>query len=131
MPDLDHIRINQLSPAGTAWLADLLARIETLNIDVYAEAMAEDVELVLANGTATLTGRHAVRSAFRDGWQNMSFLLHHEENIYGEDDHFVHESNVDYRDTAGLTWSARSTAWIDRDRNGRLVRARIYGEASP
>lgn len=129
MPDLAHLGVNDLSSEGTAWLIDLLERIETLDIDTYAKAMADDVEIVLANGAVTLRGKAAVVEAFGQPWQELASLVHTELAVCGTDLRFAHESAVSFRALDGREWTSRSTAWIERDIAGRLLRARIYGDA--
>ena len=130
MPAYDRLEVDQLTAAGSAWLKKLLETIESLDIDAYVALMSPDVELMLDNGASNLTGRDAVRAALSEQWAPLAKILHHEINAYGTDIRFVHESIVDFTMRDGSSSTGRSTGWINRDSDGRLAVARIYGGAS-
>ncbi|GHE55246.1 hypothetical protein GCM10014715_05040 [Streptomyces spiralis] len=126
MADFDKVRINQLSDQGLAWFAEVLRVIETLDVNAYVALMAPDVRLVLDNGALTLEGHDAVRTALAQGWQQLAGIVHDERNLYGTDQHFVHEATNTFTFADGTNTTVASTVWIDRDEHGRLAGARVY-----
>lgn len=130
MPSYDRMKLNELDEATSSWLEHLLEVIESLDVDAYVDLMAEDVELMLDNGAVVLHGHDEVRAALSEGWAKTAAILHHEVNAYGGDGHLVHESIVDFTATDGSRATSRSTAWIDRNDDGEMAAARIYGDPS-
>ena len=126
MPDLTTLQSNGLDAATTAWLVELLEVIETLDADAYAARMSEDVVLRLPGG-ATLDGRTAVADGLRGAWSATRSLVHHETHLQGDARRLVHESRVVSTDRDGAVTTTHSTAWIERDADGRLTSARVYG----
>lgn len=45
MPTFDAVRVNQLDKDTTAWFAELLTVIETLDAHAYVQLMTDDVVL--------------------------------------------------------------------------------------
>lgn len=128
MPDFDKVRINQLSDQALDWFAEVLRVIETLDVDAYVALMAPDVRLVLDNGTLTLQGHDAVRTALAQAWRHLTGIVHDELNLYGTDHHFVHEATNTFTFPDGTSTTVASTVWIDRNEHGQLAGARIYND---
>lgn len=126
MPNLTDLHTHTLDAESTAWLVHVLEVIETLDADAYAALMTEDVRLRLPTGTV-LEGRAAVAGALRGAWTSVRALEHHELGISGDAHVLVHESRVVTTTTQGQTTTAMSTAWIERDDQGRITTARVYG----
>ena len=126
MPDFTTVCSNQLDPESTAWFAGVLEVIESLDADAYVALMSDDVELRLPDGT-TRHGRDKVRAALHDAWRPVTALLHEEINLYGRSHHLVHEAIVATTTKDGQTVRAPSTSWIDRDPDGLIRSARVYG----
>lgn len=131
MAALSTARINQLSPRGTAWLQELLDTLDAKDLDAYTGRMSDDVEVVFNNGEMAMRGREAVRQGLRAFWQSFGSLEHEELNIYGTDDHFVHEALNHYTTLDGRRVTIRAVAWIDRDAEGRVTSLRVYNDQSP
>jgi len=126
MPTFDTVRVNQLDKDTTAWFAELLTVIETLDAHAYVQLMTDDVVLQLSDGTV-LTGRDEVEQALAAAWAPLSSLTHHERNIYGTAEHLAHETEVEIRTKDGAALTSVTTSWIDRASNGLLRSARLYG----
>lgn len=126
MPNFTTVRTQQLDPATTTWFTQVLETIEALNPDDYTALMTDDVSLRLPDGSE-LGGREEVTAAFRASWPALASLTHHELNIWGNAGQVVHEARVVSVTTDGQTTTATSTSWIDRDADGRISSARVYG----
>ena len=130
MPSYHQLHVDQLSELASVWLRQLLEAIETLDVDAYVALMADDVELMLNNGAVVLHGHDQVRDALGQAWAQVASILHNEINAYGDDTNLVHESIVETTLKDGSRVTARSTAWIDRNAEGQMLAARIYGDPS-
>ena len=53
-------------------------------------------------------------------------LVHDELNLYGQDDHFVHEARVTITHSDGAVTVVNSLVAIDRAPDGRLASWRVY-----
>lgn len=126
MADFGAVRVNQLDHAGTAWLAELLRVIETLDAHAYTRLMTEDVTLQLSDGTV-LRGRVEIEAALAAAWAPLQSLIHRGRNIYGSASHLAHEADVDFVGHDGTRTTVTTTSWIDRADNGLLRSARLYG----
>ena len=126
MPNFTEVQTDGLPPEARDWLTGVLTTIERLDADAYTALMTDDVELRLPDGS-TLTGRTAVANALRAAWEPVASLTHHELNLYGDSHRVVHEARTETDTDAGEHITSYVTSWIDRDDQGRIVSARVYG----
>jgi ketosteroid isomerase-like protein len=131
MAVFERVRINQLSEEGTAWLHSILDALDAKDVDAYTAFMADEVEVTFNNGDMSMRGREAVREGLSQFWQSFGTLKHEELNVYGTDQNLVHEALNHYTTLDGRNVTIRAVAWIDRDRDGRVVSLRIYNDQSP
>ncbi len=131
MTTFDHVRINQLSPEGTAWLEEVISILDAKDVDAYTSYLADDVDVLFNNGEMAMHGRDNVREGLRQFWAGFGTLEHDELNIYGTDDHLVHEALNHYTTLDGRQVTVRAVAWLDRDNSGQITSMRIYSDQSP
>lgn len=131
MTTLENVRINQLSPQGTAWLEQVLKSLDAKDVDAYVGYLADDVEVLFNNGDMTMRGRDQVREGLRQFWRSFGTLEHDELNIYGTDRNLVHEALNYYRTLDGRDVTVRAVAWLDRNDDGLIASMRIYNDQSP
>ena len=81
-----NVRIKQVTPAGTAWLA------QVLHASAYTTFMADGVGVTFNNGERSMQGRHAVRDRLAKFWPSFGTLEHDERNIYGTEHNLVNET---------------------------------------
>lgn len=131
MRSLESVRINQLGPGTTEWLAALVRTLDAKDVDAYVAAMSDDVEVGFNNGDVSMQGRETVRAGLRDFWASFGTLEHEELNLYGTDRHLVHEALNHYTTLDGRSVTLRAVAWIDRDEDGLVTSLRVYSDQSP
>lgn len=130
MATFENLRINQLSPAGTAWFAELLRVIETLDAGAVIEMMSKDITASHDSGVSLEQGRDQIRSTLEAGWAQTTSLLHDELNLYGTDDHFVHEARTTVGFSDGRMLVIPALVAIDRDEDGLLASWRVYKDSA-
>ena len=125
-----NVRFNQLTPAATAWLAQVLQALNAKDIGAYTAFMADDVEVTFNNGDLNMRGPYAVRDGITKFWQGFDTFEHDELNIYGTDRNLVPEA-LNYRTiTDGREVTIRAVAWIDRNEAGEVTSLRVYNDQS-
>lgn len=128
---LASVRINQLTPPATAWLARVLTALDAKDIDAYTSFITPTCKITFNNGTPTLQGLDDIRTGLSGFWATFGTLRHEELNIYGTDHNFVHEALNYYTTLDGREVVLRAVAFVDRDEEGKMEAARIYSDQSP
>lgn len=128
---LSTVRINQLSPDATQWLAEVLEALDAKDLPKYLTYLSPSITITFNNGNQTFKGIDAVRKGLGSFWQTFGSLRHEELNIYGTDVNFVHEALNHCTTLDGRKVTIRAVAFIDRDKEGRIEELRIYSDQSP
>lgn len=127
---LTSLRINQLSPAASAWyLGVYLAAMDRRDIDAYAALLADGVT-VRFNNEEPVAGKPAVVGMLGGYWQGFAAIEHEPLNIYGSDRAFMLEALNHYTRHDGKKVTARAVALTDRDPAGAVTSVRVYSDVS-
>lgn len=126
-----NLRTNQLSaPASDWYLNGYLAAMDALDVERYAEFLADDVSLKFNNAPA-ITGKANVVDMLPGYWQSFASIEHEPLNIYGSDNQFMLEAFNHYVRHDGRRVTTHAVALTDRNEAGKVVSVRVFADASP
>lgn len=126
----ENLRINQLGPEATDWyLHRYLAAMDALDVERYAEFLADDVSLAFNNAPA-IEGKDAVIGMLSGYWRSFAGIEHEALNIYGTDRHFMLEALNHYTRHDGKKVTTRAVALTDRNAQGLVNAVRVFADAS-
>jgi len=125
------LKVNQLSPTAADWyIGQYLDAMDRLDIDAYADFLADDVS-VQFNNAPPVEGKPAVVGMLSGYWKSFAEIEHEPLNIYGTDQSFMLEALNHYVRLDGKKVATRAIALTDRNADGKVTSVRIYADASP
>lgn len=125
------LRSNQLSADATDWyIGRYLAAMDSLDIERYAEFLADDVSLQFNNAPA-VEGKARVVGILGGYWKSFAAIEHEPLNIYGNDRQFMLEALNHYVRHDGRKVVTHAVALTDRNDDGLVTSVRVFADASP
>ena len=126
----DRLRINQLSPKTYEWYLVYLQAIDTKNIEVYGNFLADECVMQF-NNNSPVQGKVAILQSLSDYWTTFDSLTHDLLNIYGSDSSFVLEALNHYKRNDGKVVTVPAVAITDRNEAGLVTSFRLYTDTTP
>lgn len=126
----DRLRINQLSPKTYDWYLAYLQAIDTKNVEVYGNFLADDC-VMQSNNDPSVQGKTAILQGLSYYWTTFDRLTHDLLNIYGTDLAFVLEALNHYKRNDGKVVIVPAVAFTDRNKAGLVTSFRLYTDTTP
>lgn len=126
----DKLRFNQLSPKTYEWYLAYLEAIDTKNVEVYSNFLADEC-VMQSNNNPPIPGKAAILQSLSDYWTTFDNLTHDLLNIYGTDSSFALEALNHYKRNDGKVVTVPAVAITDRNEAGLVTSFRLYTDTTP
>lgn len=126
----DKLRFNQLSPKTYEWYLAYLEAIDTKNIEVYGNFLADEC-VMQSNNNPPILGKAAILQNLSDFWTTFDSLTHELLNIYGNDSSLALEALNHYKRNDGKVVTVPAVALTERNEAGLVTSFRLYTDTTP
>lgn len=126
----DELKINQLSPKAYEWYLAYLNAMDKLDMNAYAEYLAEDCELQFGNNPI-VKGKNKVVEALQSFWATIDGDEHNLLSIFGNDNSFVLEALNTFKLKDGRTVTVPAVAITEKNFDGLVTSVRLFMDVAP
>lgn len=126
----NELKINQISDEAFAWYLRYLEAIDSTNIELYGEFLAEDCEFQFGN-QPKVQGKAAILEGLKQFWATYDGEEHILQGILGNDNYFALEAINTYKRKDGTEVSIPAVAVTERNDEGLAKSIRVFIDIAP